>query len=66
MTIIAALLPRVPRLRISTGTVIAIRCTSCHEWRKPRQFTANSNTCRPCCKDPGRRLHRTRQNAGHR
>ena len=52
MTTIAAL---IPRLRYRTGRVVAIRCTTCHLWRKTRHFDRNTNTCRTCTHGPAAR-----------
>ena len=52
MTSIAAL---IPRLRYRTGRVVAIRCTACHLWRKPRHFNQRTNTCHGCCYGAARR-----------
>jgi hypothetical protein len=39
----------IPRLRVQrTGRIIAIRCTRCRTWRKPRHFTRDANTCHAC------------------
>ena len=52
MTSITAL---IPRIRHRTGRVVAIRCTACHLWRKPRHFTRTTNTCRSCSYGQARR-----------
>jgi hypothetical protein len=61
MTSFAALIPRIRFY--TTGSVMAIRCTHCHQWRKPRQFTPDTNVCRPCLKGPARRHYRAPQRA---
>ena len=45
MTTITAL---IPRIRYRTARIVAIRCTRCRTWRKPRHFDCNANTCRVC------------------
>jgi hypothetical protein len=45
MTTITAL---IPRIRYRTARVVAIRCTGCRTWRKPRHFDRNAGTCRAC------------------
>ncbi len=52
MTMLAAL---IPRLRYCTGRVVAIRCTACHLWRKPRHFARRTNVCHDCCYGAARR-----------
>jgi hypothetical protein len=47
MTTLAAFIPRF-RTHRTTGRVMAIRCTNCKTWRKPRLFNPRSNTCRDC------------------
>ena len=52
MTTLTAL---IPRLRYRTGRVVAIRCTACRAWHKPRHFNRHSNTCHGCSYGAGRR-----------
>ncbi len=57
MTTFAAL---IPRLRYRTSRVIAIRCTACKTWRKPRHFNPRTNTCHGCAHEAAHRRITTR------
>ena len=43
---IPVLVPRIRRHR--TGRVVAIRCTTCRTWRKPRHVDRHTGTCHTC------------------
>ncbi len=52
MTTLAAL---IPRLRYRTGRIVAIRCTGCRLWRKPRHVNPRTTTCHGCSYGAARR-----------
>lgn len=57
MTTLTAL---IPRLRVRTGQVVAIRCIACRQWRKPRHFNRTGSNCNDCSHGAARRRLRLR------